>query len=218
MASIATIFPCRIVKSRTIIGRPRGATTTPTAPFTSTGCAARAATHRQRRHRLSARTSCLRPPERPPRLDGRRHPGRGPPASPESRHLARRPGRRRPPLAAARGRRRVRFATPSALRLGSPALTFHWPAPCTRRRARLASCRALSASAPISDLVEGDGKHVVQDERQPLGWLQHLQNDEQRQADRVGQQRFLFGIDSIRANSRSRQFRRVQRLLPSRFP
>ena len=37
----------------------------------------------------------------------------------------------------------------------------------------------------------------MQDERQSLGWLQHLQNDQQRQADRVGQQRFLLGVDAI---------------------
>ena len=48
-----------------------------------------------------------------------------------------------------------------------------------------------------SDLVEGHGEHVVQHEGEPLGGSQGLQNDQQRQTDRVGQQRFLLGVASI---------------------
>ena len=67
----------------------------------------------------------------------------------------------------------------SALRVGSPALTF------TRARSVHAAAgaagelprRGRRPPHDRRDLVEGDGKHVVQDERQPLGWLQHLQND-----------------------------------------
>jgi hypothetical protein len=40
--SIATILPRIIVKPKTTRGRPRGAHTAPTAPFTSAGCANRA--------------------------------------------------------------------------------------------------------------------------------------------------------------------------------
>ena len=63
MASMATIFPCRIVKSSAIIRRPRGATTTPTAAVHQhrPRCP-RAATHRQRRHASAPRTSCGPPP------------------------------------------------------------------------------------------------------------------------------------------------------------
>jgi hypothetical protein len=42
IASISMIFAPAIVKLRAMMSRPPGATTTPTAPFTSAGCATRA--------------------------------------------------------------------------------------------------------------------------------------------------------------------------------
>ena len=44
------------------------------------------------------------------------------------------------------------------------------------------------------DLVEGHGEDVVQDEREPLGRRQRLEHDEQRQADRVRQQRLVLRV------------------------
>ncbi len=53
-----------------------------------------------------------------------------------------------------------------------------------------------------SDLVEGHGEHVVQHEGEPLGGSQGLQHHQQRQTDRVGQERFLLGVASaIRTRS-----------------
>ena len=44
------------------------------------------------------------------------------------------------------------------------------------------------------DLVERHGEHVVQHERQPLGRGERVQHDQQRQPDRVGEQRLLLGV------------------------
>ena len=38
----------------------------------------------------------------------------------------------------------------------------------------------------------------MQHEREPLGGIQRLEHHEQRQADRVGQQRLVLGIDPVR--------------------
>jgi hypothetical protein len=45
-----------------------------------------------------------------------------------------------------------------------------------------------------SDLVEGHGEQVVQHERDPFGGSQPVEDHQQRQADRVGQQRLLLGV------------------------
>jgi hypothetical protein len=47
------------------------------------------------------------------------------------------------------------------------------------------------------DLVERDGEHVVQDEGQPFGRGQRLEHDQQRQADRVGEQRLVLGVGPV---------------------
>ena len=72
-----------------------------------------------------------------------------------------------------------------------------------------------------SDLVEGDGEHVMQHEGEPLGGSQGLENDQKRQADRVGQQRFLLRVAPIlspihppHAAHGPLRHMRVQRLLP----
>jgi AcrR family transcriptional regulator len=44
-----------------------------------------------------------------------------------------------------------------------------------------------------ADLVERHREHVVQDERQPLGRGQRLQHDQEREPDRVGDQRLVLG-------------------------
>jgi len=50
------------------------------------------------------------------------------------------------------------------------------------------------ASHDGTDLVEGDGEHVVQDEGEPLCRSQGLENHQQRRADRVGQECFVLGV------------------------
>jgi hypothetical protein len=59
--------------------------------------------------------------------------------------------------------------------------------------------------------LERHAEHVVQHERQPLGRREVLQHHQQRQTDRVGQQRLVFGIhaggigdDRIRHVNRTR--------------
>lgn len=44
------------------------------------------------------------------------------------------------------------------------------------------------------DLVEGDGEHVVEDEGEPLGGSQGLQDDEQGETDGLGDLRRVFGV------------------------
>jgi hypothetical protein len=70
------------------------------------------------------------------------------------------------------------------------------PASCA---ARELPCRGGCAPDQRSDLVERDGEHVVQHEREPLGRRQRLEHDEQREPDRVGEQRFVLGVDASSA-------------------
>ena len=44
------------------------------------------------------------------------------------------------------------------------------------------------------DLLERQAEHVVQHEREPLRGRQRLEHDQQREPDRVGEQRFLLGV------------------------
>ena len=64
-----------------------------------------------------------------------------------------------------------------------------------------------------SDLIEGHGEHVVQHEGQPLGGSQGLQHHQQRETDRVGQERFLLGVAAIRTTRGPLRHMRIQRLL-----
>ena len=48
------------------------------------------------------------------------------------------------------------------------------------------------------DVIERDGEHVVQDECEPFGGRQRVQDDQQRGTDGVGQQRIVFGVDYAR--------------------
>jgi hypothetical protein len=63
--------------------------------------------------------------------------------------------------------------------------------------ARELPCRRRRASNEGRELVEWHGEHVVQDEREPLGGSQRIEDHEQRQTDRVGQQRFVLGIGPV---------------------
>jgi hypothetical protein len=48
------------------------------------------------------------------------------------------------------------------------------------------------------DLVERDREHVVEDVGEPLRRRQGLEHDEQREADRVGEQRLVLGVAAVR--------------------
>lgn len=47
--------------------------------------------------------------------------------------------------------------------------------------------------------VEGEGEHVVQHEGEPLGGAQMFEHDQQRQPDRVGEQRLLLRVGAVRS-------------------
>jgi hypothetical protein len=68
------------------------------------------------------------------------------------------------------------------------------------------------------DLVERHGEHVVQHERQALGRRQRLQHHEQGEADRVGQQRLVLGIEPLRRAHDRVGHVDVERLLAPRAP
>jgi uncharacterized membrane protein YccF (DUF307 family) len=66
------------------------------------------------------------------------------------------------------------------------------PATCPARKP---PCRGGGAPEHGSDLVERQGEHVVQDERQPLGWCQRPQHHQQCQANRVGEHPVVLRAD-----------------------
>ena len=68
------------------------------------------------------------------------------------------------------------------------------PARGAGRGWRAAGPRPASAPTMRRDLVERHGEHVVQHERQPLGGRQRVEHHQQREADRVGQHRFVLGV------------------------
>jgi hypothetical protein len=63
------------------------------------------------------------------------------------------------------------------------------------------------------DLVKGHGEHVMQHEGQPLGRLQRFQHHQQRETNRVGQERFVLGVAAVRTARCPLRHMRVQRLL-----
>jgi hypothetical protein len=57
--------------------------------------------------------------------------------------------------------------------------------------------RGRAAPEDRRDLGEGHGEQVVQDEREPFGRGQRVEHHDERGAHRVGQERFLLGIDGV---------------------
>jgi hypothetical protein len=72
-----------------------------------------------------------------------------------------------------------------------------------------------SAPDDRGDLVVGHGEHVVEDEREPLGRSQRVQDHQQSGTDRVGHERFFLGVGPVGTAHRIRRVV-VQRLLPPR--
>jgi hypothetical protein len=92
--------------------------------------------------------------------------------------------------------------------------------PWTRRRARLASWRVGDDRAVHHrcDLLERHPEDIVEHERQSFRRFQLLEDDEQRQADRVGEHGGLlgpFGLAADRAENRIR-YVHVEGILPAR--
>ena len=189
--SISTILPRR---DREAHDRERpaagGATTTPAAPFTSAG-------------RTNGEAARTRSPARP--RPARREPRtrrRGADAAVGSQHDVRVEHRdQRLEVAVAGGGEEGvdDFALAGEIGVGHRGRSLH-PAP---RAARELPRRGRGAPDDGRDLVERHAEHVVQHEREPLGGRQRLEHDEQREPDRVGQQRLVLGVDPVRRGSRS---------------
>jgi hypothetical protein len=85
------------------------------------------------------------------------------------------------------------------------------------RKASTTSRRRLRAADDGCDLVVGNVEHVVQHEGESLRGRERLQHDEQREADGVGEQRLLLGVDGDVVGGCGRAGRpRVERRLAPR--
>ena len=125
-------------------GCPWGATTAPAAPLTSAG-----RTHGESRAKLIARSATARAP-RTTAEPGRRGPRVG------AQHDIRVEDRDERVEVALRGTRRRRRRRPRAGAARSASGTGR-AAPCTRRRARLASCRAAVGERPTIGAISSNG-------------------------------------------------------------
>ena len=91
------------------------------------------------------------------------------------------------------------FSLPGEIAIANRRRSLH-SAACT---ARELPCGVRRAFHDGSDLIERHAKHVMQHESEPLRWRQRIEYHEQREADRVGQERFTFGVAA--AHNRLRQ-------------
>ncbi len=66
-------------------------------------------------------------------------------------------------------------------------------------------------------LFERHAEHVVQDERQPLRRAERLEHHQKRQADGVGEQRLVLGVDPVGGVDDRVGNVHVERLLASRL-
>ena len=123
-----------------------------------------------------------RPPGPPPRRPAARRPGRAARAAPGSHRRARRRGTRPP--------RPAGGYVGLACGARTPRRALHPPARAARELPR----RGGRAAHDGCDLVERQVEHVVQHERHPLGGRQRLEHHQQREPDRVGQQRLVLGV------------------------
>src|SRR5438445_1229810 len=138
--SIATIFPPAVVNRNTTRGRSPAIHTSPAAPFTSAGCAAWARPLKVSATACAPRTSAAAPIRT----------AAGSARSTTSGSSTASSAAKSPPREAARNastssRWRVRSAGPAV-------------APCTRRRARLASCRAAAGVRPTMGAISSNGR------------------------------------------------------------
>ena len=190
MASISTILPPRTVKPMTDVGRPLGATTTPAAPLTSG--------RPHERREVGERE----------RLAGH---GGGSPDQRRRRRAAAAVGAQHD-LGVEHGHERVEVTAAGGGEEGVDHLALAGQVGVGRGRGALHPApgpagelagRVRGAADDRGDLVEGHGEHVVQHEGEPLGRRQRVEHDEQREADRVGQQRLVLGVDRRVRGSRS---------------
>ena len=194
--SMATIFPPLMVKPNTTRGSPRWAQTSP------------AALHTPRPPGQKYPTSPRREPRPTPR-----------PARPRHRPAAPPPGRarhQRAEVTAARGGQEGvdHLPLPGQIGVGGRGRSLHAAAGAAGQLA----CRARGTPDDGPDLVEGQVEHVVQHERDPLGGGQRLQDHQQREADRIGEQHLLLGARRFLAAHGRLGHVHAHRLLAPRLP
>jgi hypothetical protein len=102
-----------------------------------------------------------------------------------------------------------RVGDPIRRAIGAPSLH-----PSTGAAGQLASSRRCPTENRC-DLVERDCEHVVQDECHPLGRGKQLQHDQHGGADRIGQDRLLFGVQDMSWRRGRLGQRRIERQLGS---
>ena len=102
-------------------------------------------------------------------------------------------------VARARGREEGVDDLPLAHRIGVRGIDAGGAAhPSAGPTRELPSGRGRAAD-DRGDLVERDAERVMQDERQPFRRRQRLEDDEEREAHRIGQEQFLLGIGGVGA-------------------
>src|SRR5262249_14425840 len=152
---MATIFPPSIVKPKTMRGRPPCGHTAPAAPSMSAGRAARARPENVLATAAAPRTS-LAAPMRTTSASARSTTS----GSSSARRASKLPSREAARKASTTSRSRLR----SASRIG---------APCTRRRARLASCLAAVGERPTMGAISSNGMDLNRAKKfysEGLGW------------------------------------------------
>jgi hypothetical protein len=181
---ISTIFPPLNVKPSTENGCPLRKETTPAAPLTSAG-----RTTKPSREKTSACSATARAPRT--NLDA---PALG--AAIGSEHDLRiEDGEKRFEIPAVRAAKKA--STTSRCRLRSMSGTG--TAPCTRLRARLASCLAAVADRPTMGAISSNdtANIVVEDESKTFGGIESFKYHEQSKPNRVSQQHCMLRVDQI---------------------
>ena len=62
-----------------------------------------------------------------------------------------------------------------------------------------------SAADDFGDFVEGRAEEIMKHKSEALGGIKAVENDEEREADGIGQDGFLLGIDFFRDDGRRRR-------------
>jgi hypothetical protein len=203
MTSISVILPFAILKVSALDNRPRGAITTPMAPFTSASCTSLASWPKA--------TACFAQTAAP-----RTSAGGAPKGTARSVRTTRSGSKTasRPSKSPSRKRRKKGLndlALPDQIGVGCPA-TAH----AASRAAGELPRRLCRTAHDLRDLLERHREHVVQHERKALRRRQPFEHDQQREPDRIREERFVLGAAPARAGRDRLRRVRGERLLAPR--
>ena len=208
--SSATTFPPLTVKAPTENATPSRVVTAPATPLTSAGCVNRpnwAKTIAWRATWAAPRTG----PDVAGGAGGAGRTGRDRALVGSHHHVGVEDGEERLEVAVARrGQERVdHFALALHVDVGNGRLALNAPAGPAGQLAR----RLGRPFDDWGDLVEGHRKDVVQDEGQPFRRSERLEHHEERNPDRVGQERLVLGVGPARTVQDHVGHVRLQRVL-----